>query len=171
MRTLAICLGALAFAAPAAASPGFALFDLHDLAKASKNEYGDVKVTRGQPAAPFVVRCAGDCRFGAGWLGFVGTVGPRGGEVVSASSRAGPIGWSLRLRLTRRGRSAWLAYRHLADRRARRDGVADVLAVAVAGRILAVPLANQVRLAKSGVLDVPGFTRAGARAAAKTLAG
>src|SRR5436305_7649120 len=120
VRTFAAVLIALSCAAPAAAAgPRFGLFDLHDLGKASKNEYGDVKVTHGRPAAAFVVRCATGCRFGAGWIGFEHSAGPRPGDVVSASAGPGRIGWSLKLRLTARGQSRWRSYARVADRRAR----------------------------------------------------
>ena len=172
MRYLAVLSLALCCAAPAAAArPGFAVFDLHDLAKASKDHFGDVKVTAGRPAARFVVRCADGCRFGSGWLGFTRTSGVSARQVRSASAAPGLIGWSLRLALTARGKSAWAAYARLAARRQHAAGVPDVLAVVVGGRVLATPFANQVRLSRSGLLTLPGFTRAEARAAVRSLPG
>ena len=173
MRVLAIAAAVLCCAAPAAAPaaasvPRFGIFDLHDLAQASKNEYGDVKATPRQPKATFVVSCRTGCRLGRGWLAFNRDVGPAAGEIRSASAAPGRMGWSLRLRLTPDGQSHWLAYARVAAVRAKQTGVPDVLAVAVGGKVLAAPLANSVRLAK-GRLDVPGFTRAEARAAATSL--
>ena len=169
MRSLAIVLAAFAVAAPAsAATPRFALLDLHDLARASHNAFGDVHATRLRPHAPLVVRCGGGCRLGSGWLGFAGRVGPAADEVVSASAAPGHIGWSLRLVLSERGRVAWTRFARGAARRERRAGVPDVLAVAVDGRVLAVPFANQVAFGGRR-LDLPGFTRADARLAAKSF--
>src|SRR5690242_20362691 len=171
MRYLAVVVLALALAAPAAAAvPRFGLFDLHDLAKSSRNEFGDVKVAARQPSAGFAVRCAAGCRFGSGWLAFTHAVGPDLGQVRSASAAAGRIGWSLRLALNARGQSAWLAYQRVANRRDRNTGVPDVVTVVAGGRILGAAYAEQVRLRK-GVLDLPGFTRANARAAAKSFTG
>jgi hypothetical protein len=167
MRALAAVALALAAAAPAAAAaPRFALLDLHDLARASKNEYGDVRPTQARPRAPLVVRCGAGCRLGSGWLGFGKGVGPTSSDVRRVSAGPSRIGWSLRLTLSARGRSRWQAFTHLAARRAKRAGVPDVLAVAVGGRILAAPLVNEIRLAGS-VLELPGFSRADAKSAAK----
>ena len=171
MRSLAIFLAALALAAPAsAAAPRFGLFDLHDLSRASRNEFGDVKPTRRVPNAAFAVECGTGCRLGSGWLGFDRLVGPTAGEIRAASAGPGRIGWSVRLDLTARGQARWLAYARVAATRARRAGVPDVLAVVVSGRILAAPLADTLRLAH-GRLDVPGFSPANARDAVKALAG
>jgi hypothetical protein len=170
MRLLAIILCALAVAAPAAAAgPRFALFDLHDLARASHNVYGDVKVSK-RPAGlrGTVVRCGAGCRFGAGWLAFA--PGPRlsAGDVVSAKAHDGRIGWSVDLRLTARGQARWAAFDKIAVQSAKSSGVPDVLAVVVDGSILALPFANDVRH-KHGTLELTGFTRAGALRTAKTL--
>jgi hypothetical protein len=169
MRVLAIVAAALV-AAPwaAAATPRFTLLDLHDLAHASRNEYGDVQPTKARPEAAIVVRCGSGCRFGAGWLGFRHGVGPTRADVRRASAAPGRIGWSVRLTLTPRGRSRWQALAHLASRRAKHAGVPDVLPVAVGGRIVAAPLANEVRLA-GRVLDLPGFSRSDARLAARAF--
>jgi hypothetical protein len=169
VRCLAILLASLAVGAPASAgTPRFALLDLHDLARPSRNAFGDVHASRTRPPAPLVVRCGSGCRLGAGWLGFTGRVGPAAGEVVSASAAPGPIGWSLRLTLSERGRAAWARFARGAARRERREGVPDVLAVAVGGRVLAVPFTSQVAFG-GRQLDLPGFTRAGARLAAKSF--
>jgi len=171
MRSVAILVTALALAAPAsAAAPRFGLFDLHDLSKASRNEFGDVKPTRRVPNAAFAVECGAGCRLGSGWLGFTKLVGPIAADIRSVSAGPGRIGWNVRLGLTARGQSRWRAYAQAAAARARSAGVPDVLAVVVGGRILAAPLANTLRLAK-GRLDVPGFTPANARDAVKALAG
>lgn len=167
MRTLAAVLVALVVAAPAsAAAPRFTLLDLHDLARASKNEYGDVHVTKVPPRAAVVVQCAAGCRFGTGWLGFAKGVGPATSDVRHVSAAPGRIGWSLRVTLSARGSARWQAFARLAARRARHAGVPDVVAVAVGGRIVGAPYANEVRLA-GRVLDLPGFSRSAAKTAAK----
>jgi hypothetical protein len=171
MRIVAIAILALALVAPAsAAAPRFGLFDLHDLAKGSRNEFGDVKPTRRIPKAPFAVACGTGCRLGSGWLGFTQLVGPTAADIRSVSAGPGRIGWSLRLELTARGLSRWRAYARVAAARARKAGVPDVLTVVVRGRILAAPLADTLRLGH-GRLDVPGFTPGKARAAVEGLAG
>jgi hypothetical protein len=167
MRNLAALVVALVVAAPAAAaSPRFALLDLHDLAHASKNAYGDVHPTKTRPRAALVVRCASGCRFGAGWLGFARGVGPVAGDVRSASATRGRFGWSVRLTLSPRGRSRWQAFARLARRHEQHAGVPDVLAVAVGGRIVAASYANDVGLA-GRVLELPGFSRSEAKSVAK----
>jgi len=167
MRALAAVLIALVVAAPAsAAAPRFALLDLHDLARASKNEYGDVHPTKARPRAALVVRCAAGCRFGAGWLGFAKGVGPAARDVRHVSAGPSRVGWSLRLTLTSRGRARWQAFARLAARRAKHTGVPDVLAVAVGGRVVGAQYASDVRLS-GRVLELPGFSRSNARLAAK----
>jgi hypothetical protein len=169
MRMLAVLAVALSVVAPAAAAtPRFALLDLHDLAQASRNEYGDVLPTTRRPHAAFVVRCGTGCRFGTGWLGFRQSVGPAGADVRRATTVLGKIGWSVRLTLSARGRSRWQAFARLALRRERRAGVPDVLAVAVGGRVVAAPFASEAQLTGS-VLDLPGFSRSGARLAARAF--
>ncbi|HEY2373936.1 MAG TPA: hypothetical protein VGH82_15545 [Gaiellaceae bacterium] len=170
MRFVAILVAAVTLAAPASATaPRFGLFDLHDLSKASRNEFGDVKPTQRIPPAPFAVECAAGCRLGSGWLGFTRLVGPTAADIRSASAGPGRIGWSVRLDLTARGRARWRAFAKVAAARARKAGVPDVLALVVGGRILAAPLADTLRLMR-GRLDVPGFTPANARIAVKALA-
>jgi hypothetical protein len=171
MRFVAILVAALAIAAPASAgAPRFAFFDLRDLAKASRNEFGDVKPTHRIPSAAFAVECGGGCRLGAGWIGFTRLVGPAASDIRSASAGPGRIGWSVRLGLSAHGQALWRAYARVAAARARKAGVPDVLAVVVGGRILAAPLADTLRLVQ-GRLDVPGFTPADARSAVRALAG
>jgi hypothetical protein len=169
MRILAVAAVALALAAPAAAAtPRFALLDLHDLVRASKNEFGDVKPSARRPHAPLVARCAQGCRLGRGWLGFHAQIGPAASDILSAAAGRGRIGWSVRLTLSRRGQARWRSFARAAARRAKREGVPDVIAVAVAGRIVGIPFANQVSF-RGRRLDLPGFSRADARAAAKSL--
>jgi hypothetical protein len=167
MRTLAAVVVMLVAAAPAG-TPRFALLDLHDLVAASTNEYGDVQPGTTRPHAAVVVRCGTGCRFGAGWLGFREAVGPVRADVRRAASAPGRAGWSVRLTLTARGRSRWLAFGRLAERRATRTGLPDVLAVAVGGRVVAAPFANEARL-QGRVLELRGFTRSAARLVANAL--
>jgi hypothetical protein len=170
MRLVVLLLVTLVFAAPAAAAtPRFALFDLHDLGRASYNAFGDVKVSK-RPAAltGTVVHCGTGCRFGAGWLAFAKPPSLSAGDVVSAKAHSGRIGWSVDLGLNARGRSRWTAFATLAARRAKSSGVPDVFVVVVEGSILALPYANDVRH-KNGTVELVGFTRAGALRTAKTL--
>ena len=80
----AAVLGALVLAggASAAATPHFAVFDVHtDLATASHNVFGDVKIWKRKPAlasrthGATLVHCGSNCTFGAGWLAFVNRPG------------------------------------------------------------------------------------------------
>jgi hypothetical protein len=171
MRIAALLLSALVLAAPAAAAePRFGLFDLHDLARASHNDFGDVKVSR-SPAALHgtVVRCAAGCRLGPGWLAFAKGPSLSAGDITSAKAQFGRrLGWSVALTLTTRGETRWSAFAKVADERRRANGVPDVLAVVVDGSILALPFANELRYGQ-GTLELTGFARAGARQAAKTL--
>src|SRR6185312_11595857 len=170
MRLVALLLVTLTFAAPAAAAgPRFGIFDLHDLAPASHNLYGDVKVARSSAALHgFVVHCGSECRFGPGWLAFARAPGLDAGDVASAKARAGRFGWSVQLVLTTRGRAHWTAFAKLDAARLRSQGVPDVLAVVAGGSIVALPYANGVRYQR-GTLDLAGFSRAGALQTAKTL--
>jgi hypothetical protein len=170
MRIAALLLVALAFAAPAAAAgPRFAVFDLRDLAQASHNVFGDVKVAK-RPGAlrGTVVRCAAGCRFGSGWLAFAKAPSLEAADVASAKPVPGRYGWSVDLTLTAPGRARWSPFAKAAAARERRDGVPDVLAVVVGGSILALPYASDTRY-EGGTLRVSGFARAGALQAAKTL--
>jgi hypothetical protein len=170
MRLFALLSLALVFAAPAAAAgPRFGLFDLNDLARASQNSYGDIKVAqRATALRGTVVRCGASCRFGTGWLAFAKAPGLNAGDVVSAKAHSGRIGWSVDLRLTARGLARWTAFSKIAAQGAKSSGFPDVLAVVVNGEILAVPYANDVRY-KNGTLELVGFSRAAALRAAKTL--
>ena len=170
MRLIALLLLALVFAAPAAAgAPHFGLFDLNDLAAASKNTFGDVKVSKRTTALRgTVVRCGTGCRFGTGWLAFAKGPSLTAGDVVSAKAHSGRIGWSVDVGLTARGQAHWTAFSKLARQRAKSSGVPDVLAVVVDGEILALPWASAVRY-KNGTLELVGFYRAAALRAAKAL--
>jgi hypothetical protein len=170
MRLVALLAVLLVFAAPAAAAaPRFGLFDLNDLARASHNSYGDVKVSqRATALRGTVVRCGTSCRFGSGWLAFAKAASLNAGDVVSAQAHSGRIGWSVDLGLTSRGAAQWTAFSKVAAQRATSTGFPDVLVVVVNGEILAVPYANDVRY-KNGTLELVGFSRAAARRAAKTL--
>ena len=170
MRLCSLLLLALVFAAPAAAAgPRFGLFDLNDLARASHNVYGDVKVSqRATALRGTVVRCGTGCRFGSGWLAFAKGPSLTARDVVSAKAHSGRIGWSVDLGLTARGKLRWTAFDKLAKLRARSAGFPDVLAVVIEGEILAAPYANDVRY-KNGTLELVGFSRAAALRAAKSL--
>ena len=170
MRAVALLLLTLAFAAPAAAGgPRFGLFDLNDLAHASHNVYGDVKVSqRATALRGTVVRCGTSCRFGNGWLAFAKAPSLNAGDVASAKAHPGRIGWSVDLGLTDRGKARWTRFSKIAAQRLQLSGFPDVLVVVVNGEILAAPYANDVRY-KNGTLELVGFSRAEARRAAKTL--
>ena len=170
MRLIALLSLALVFAAPAAAAgPRFGLFDLNDLARASHNAYGDVKVSqRATALRGTVVHCGTGCRFGRGWLAFAKGPSLTAGDVVSAKAHSGRIGWSVDLGLTARGKARWTAFDKIASQRAKSTGFPDVLVVVVNGEILATPYANDVRY-KNGALELVGFSRAEALLTAKTL--
>jgi hypothetical protein len=170
MRLIALLSLALVFAAPAAAAgPRFGLFDLNDLARASHNAYGDVKVSQRVTALRgTVVHCGTGCRFGSGWLAFAKGPSLTASDVVSAKAHSGRIGWSVDLGLSARGQARWTAFGKIAAQRAKSSGFPDVLAVVVNGEILAVPYANDVRY-KNGTLELVGFSRAEALRTAKTL--
>jgi hypothetical protein len=170
MRLVSLLLLALVLAAPAAAAgPRFGLFDLNDLARASHNAFGDVKVSQRTTALRgTVVHCGTGCRFGSGWLAFAKAPSLNAGDVVSAKAHAGRIGWSVDLGLTARGLNRWTAFSKGAAQRAKSTGFPDVLVVVVNGEILSVPYANDVRH-KNGALELVGFSRANALRAAKTL--
>ena len=170
MRLVPLVLLALVFAAPAAAAgPRFGLFDLNDLSAASRNEFGDVKVSqRATALRGTVVHCGTGCRFGSGWLAFAKAPSLNAGNVVSAKAHAGRIGWSVDLGLTGRGLNRWTGFSKVAAQRAKSTGFPDVLVVVVNGDILSVPYANDVRH-KNGTLELVGFSRASALRTAKTL--
>jgi hypothetical protein len=171
MRYAAIFLAALALVGPAAAStPRFGLFNLDaDLSRASRNEFGDVKVARrADGLTGVVVRCGAGCRLGSGWLAFAKRPSLSAGDVRGATAHRGRIGWSVDLSLSTRGRARWAAVSKSAARHFRSSGVPDVLAVVVAGSIVAAPFASDVRM-KNGSLELVGFHRADALRAAKLL--
>ena len=171
MRLVALLLLALVFAAPAAAAgPRFGLFDLNDLARASHNEYGDVKVSqRATALRGTVVHCGTGCRFGSGWLAFAKAPSLNAGDVVSAKAHAGRIGWSVDLGLTARGLSPLDGVQQARARSARSRPASRMSSSSSSnGEILAVPYANDVRH-KNGTLELVGFSRANALRTAKTL--
>jgi len=170
MRLVALVSLVLVFAAPAAAAgPRFGLFDLSDLAHASRNVYGDVKLSQRVTALRgTVVHCGTGCRFGSGWLAFARGPSLTADDVVSAKAHSGRIGWSVDLGLTARGKARWTGFSKLAAQRAKSIGFPDVLVVVVDGDIGAVPYANDVRY-KNGTLELVGFSRANALRAAKSL--
>ena len=170
----AACLGALALVSGAsAATPRFALYDVHtDLAAASHNDFGDVKVwtDRSGLAARVdgatLVRCGRDCTYGAGWLAFAHGPALSAGDVASAKARHAHGAWSVVLTLTARGQTRFAAFDKKATARGARRGVADALALVVDGEIVAQPLENQLKRGKT-TLELPGFRRAQALAVAK----
>jgi hypothetical protein len=169
MRVLLIGIAALVLAGPAAAAPRLGLYDLSaDLASASKNTFGDVAV---HPRAVLagkgtLVRCGAWCRLGSGWLALAAAA-PRlgGGDISKARPLRRRIGWSVELTLTRRGRAAWKRLTAQAALHVRRRGVPPVYAVVANRTIVALPYANGIRV-RGRVLELPGFTAAGAREAA-----
>jgi hypothetical protein len=178
MRLLpAALLAALALAggASAAGTHGFALFDVHtDLAPASHNAFGDVKVWRRRASleqhvsiATFA-RCGDACTFGRGWLAFAPAPAFSAADVSGATAVRTKVGWSVRLTLTPRGWTSWRRFHLRAARSGAGRGVPDALVVVLNGTIVAQPLANQVRHVKTA-LEVPGLSRANARLAAKLL--
>jgi hypothetical protein len=171
MRYAAILLAALALVGPAAAStPRFGLFNLDsDLSRASRNEFGDVEAAkRAVGLKGVVVRCGAGCRLGSGWLAFAKRPSLSAGDVRAATAHRGRVGWSVDLRLSPRGRTRWAAFSKSAARHFRSSGVPDVLAVVVAGSIVAAPFASDVH-AKGATLELVGFHRADALRAAKLL--
>jgi hypothetical protein len=172
MRVLLIGVAALALAGPAAAAPRLGLYDLSaDLAGASRNAFGDMQVRPHAvlaQKAPWatLVRCGPDCRLGSGWLALAAAA-PRlgGGDIAKARPLRRRIGWSVELTLTRRGRAAWKRLTAQAALHVRRRGVPPVYAVVANRTIVALPYANGIRV-RGRVLELPGFTAAGAREAA-----
>jgi preprotein translocase subunit SecD len=170
-------LGALVFAGAASAgTPRFALFDVHtDLAQVSHNTFGDVKIWKRQAALTrragdaSVVRCGGDCTFGAGWLAFTGAPALSAGDIVSAKAHRTKVGWSVALTLTQHGASSWKRFARQASLSGAARGVPDALAVVLDGTIVAQPLASQVRQGGTAV-QVPGLSRKNALRVATLLA-
>ena len=177
MRFLAAVMLALTLAGPAAAAtPRFGLFDLQtDLAKASRNEFGDVRISTNRDRlasrarSSTLVRCAAGCRFGTGWLALERGPALNAADLVSARAhKIRGTNWGLTVRLTARGQARWLAFAKQASRNARLHGVPDLFLVVVDGAIVAQPYASDVSH-KQGTLELMGFTRANAQKAAKTL--
>jgi hypothetical protein len=169
-------LGALVLAGGAfAGTPRFALFDVHtDLAHASHNVYGDVKIWKGQPAlarraeGATLVRCGRDCTFGAGWLAFSGGPAISADDVKSAKAYRTNAGWSVVAVLTPRGLSHWQAFSRRAALSGKTRGVPDALALVLDGSIVAQPLTDQLRHGKTSV-EIPGLSRANALRVAQLL--
>jgi hypothetical protein len=177
----AALLGALVLAlaltgSAAAGTPRFALFDVHtDLAQASHNAFGDVKIWKRQAAlvrraeGASVVRCGGDCTFGAGWLAFTGAPALSAGDVAAAKAHRTKVGWSVALTLTTRAAASWTRFARRASLSSATRGVPDALALVLDGTIVAQPLASQVRQSKTAV-QIPGLSRGNALRVAKLLA-
>jgi hypothetical protein len=174
LAALALSGGASAGAASAGA-PRFALFNVHsDLAAASHNSYGDVKVWKRESALArranraTLVRCGSDCTFGAGWLAFSQKPALSAGDVVSAKTRRTKSGWSVILRLSPHGTAAVAAFRRITALSAKTRGVPDALALVLDGTIVAQPLADQIRHGKATV-EIPGLSHGNALRVAKLL--
>jgi preprotein translocase subunit SecD len=173
---VAAVLAALALAAGAsAAAPRFALFDVQqDLAHASHNTFGDVKVWKRQAAlesraaGSAIVRCGNSCTYGAGWLAFSASPALSTRDVTGAKAHRTKIGWSVVVTLTPRGVSRLEAFSRRAALSGSNRGVPDALAVVLAGEVVAQPLMDQLRRGKTSV-ELPGLSRANARRAAKLL--
>src|SRR5258705_12506092 len=143
----AAVLGALVLAGGAfAGTPRFALFDVHtDLAHASHNVFGDVKIWKRQTAlarrakGATLVRCGGDCTFGAGWLAFSDGPTLSAGDVKSAKAYRTKVGWSVVAVLTPRGLSHWQAFSRRAALSSKTRGVPDALAVVLEGSVVPHP--------------------------------
>lgn len=177
MRILGVLVVMLALAGPAsAATPRFGIFDLQsDLANASKNDFGDVKVASRQLSlaakAPdaTLVRCARDCRFGPGWLAFAKGPSLRARDLVSAKAhRIRGTNWGVTVKLTSLGESRWKAFGRTAARSAELRGVPDALVVVVDGAILSQPLVSDLRRT-ARTLELTGFSRSGAQKTALIL--
>jgi hypothetical protein len=174
----AALLGALALAGGAsAAAPRFALFDVHtDLASASHNTFGDVKVWKRQAAlasrtrGATLVHCGNACTYGSGWLAFTGTPSLSAADIVSAKAYRTKTGWSVVVILTPRGMTRWKAFDHKAALSGSTRGVPDPLALVLDGDVVAQPLNDQLRHGKTSV-EIPGLSRTNARRAAKLLTG
>jgi hypothetical protein len=169
-------LAALALAGAASAgTPRFALFNVHsDLAGASHNSYGDIKVWKLESAlarrahGATLVRCGGDCTFGSGWLAFSKKPALSAGDVVSAKTHRTKVGWSVVLGLSARGKTALVRFQRQAALSGKARGVPDALVLVLDGAIVAQPLADQIHPGKATVA-IPGFSRANALRAAKLL--
>jgi hypothetical protein len=173
MRLFAVLLLVLAFAAPAAAAgPRFALFDLQtDLAKASRNAFGDVETGNRDSLAGHgtLARCAAWCRFGDGWLAFNRKPQLGHADVTDASvAFSKRRGWIVELSLRPAARARWSAFAQRAAAVEKQRGVPDVLVVVAAGQIAATPYTSQIT-SRNGRLTLTGFSRASANALLKSL--
>jgi hypothetical protein len=178
---LVTCLGALVLAGGAsAATPHFALFDVHtDLAHASHNAFGDVKIWKRQAAlasrarGATLVHCGGDCTFGPGWLAFSASPALSAGAVTAAKTRRTKVGWSVVLTLTPHGSSGWESFSRRASLSSATRGVPDALVLVLNGDIVAQPLVSQVSKQpvskRSTTIEIPGLSRANARRVATLL--
>jgi hypothetical protein len=175
---LCVCLSAFLLAAGASAgtTPRLALFNIStDLASASRNDFGDLHVSKIRSAlakrAPgaALVRCTGRCTFGDGWLAFSRGPSLASGDVSSGRAvRARDGAWAVTLTLTPRGAVRWAAFSRRAEKSAGARGVPDALVLAVDGSVAGQPLANQVtRTGKT--LHIVGLSRANALRTAKAL--
>jgi len=177
---LAAVLGAFVLAGGASAAapapvPGFALFDVHtDLAHASHNAFGDVKIWKRKAAlakrahGATLVHCGAACTFGEGWLAFAAGPSLSARDVVAAKAYRTKVGWSVVVTLTPRGQSSWKTFSRRASLSGTTRGVPDALVVVLNGDIVAQPLTNQVRHGKTSV-ELPGLSHANALRAAKLL--
>jgi hypothetical protein len=175
----AAVLGALVLvggaSATPAATPAFALFDVHtDLANASHNAFGDVKIWKRKTAlasrvhGATLVHCGGACTFGEGWLAFTASPALLAADVVAAKAYRTKVGWSVVVTLTPHGQSSWKIFNRRASLSGATRGVPDALAIVLNGDIVAQPLTNQLRHGKTSV-ELPGLSRANALRAAKLL--
>lgn len=175
-RLLPAVLAALVLAGGAAAgTPRFALFDVHsDLATASHNAFGDVKVWQRQSAlagrahGATLVRCGGDCTFGPGWLAFSRPPAISAGDVLTAKAQRSKRGWVVVVTLTSRGRTSLARFHRQASLSSSSRGVPDALVLVLDGTIVAQPLASQIVIGRP-TLELPGFSRANALRAATLL--
>jgi hypothetical protein len=174
MLLTAVVLGALAVAGGASAgTPSFALFDVHtDLAHASHNAFGDLKIWKREAAlakratGATIVHCGGSCTFGSGWLAFAAAPALSARDVSSAKAHRTRVGWSIVLTLTPRGWSSWKVFSRRASLSGATRGVPDALVLVLGGEIVAQPLTDQVLHGKT-TLAIPGLSRANALRAAK----
>src|SRR5262249_42348935 len=155
---------ALVFTSSAsAATPRFGFFNLGtDVAGASKNFYGDVRIATSRDAlarrAPgaTIVRCGANCRLGAGWLAFAKPSKLTLRDLGPARAHPGSRGWSVSVELSPRGLAAWKRLAAAIKQQTARSGLSPVYAVVLDGTILATPYANELSL-KNGTLVLTGF--------------
>jgi hypothetical protein len=173
----AAVLGSLVLTAGAsAATPRFALFDLRsDLAAASHNEFGDLKVWKdkaglvSRAGGSTLVWCGTGCSLGAGWLAFARPAALVPADVASAATQhSKKLGWAVALTLTPRGHAHWRAFSRRAAASAARNGLPDALVLVLNGTIVAQPVANRL-VAGTRTLVIPGLSRANALRTAQQL--